>query len=66
MLPPTEALAGGAENEGSRLGLIAPNARVTITTMANNTKLSVLAGKIVEVQPDVRLTCDRAARLPTP
>ena len=48
------------------LGLIAPNARVTITTMANNTKLSLLAGKIVEVQPDVRLTCDRAATLPTP
>jgi hypothetical protein len=48
------------------LGLIAPNARVTITTMANNTKLSVLAGKIVEVQPDVRLVCDRAASLPSP
>jgi len=48
------------------LGLIAPNARVTVTTMANNTKVSVLAGKVVEIQPDVRLICDRAATLPTP
>jgi hypothetical protein len=48
------------------LGLIAPNARVTVTTMANNSRVSVLAGKIVEVQPDVRLICDRTATLPTP
>lgn len=43
--------------------LVAPNARVTITTMATGSKFGLLVGQTVEVQPDVTLWCDRAATL---
>lgn len=47
------------------LGLIAPNAHVTVTTMASATRVPVLAGRTVEVQPDAKLFCDRGATIPS-
>jgi hypothetical protein len=45
------------------IDLIAPGAKVTITTAATGSKFRRLVGQDVEIQPDNRLTCDRSAVL---
>jgi hypothetical protein len=45
------------------IDLIAPTAKVTITTAATGSKFRRLVGQDVEIQPDNRLTCDRSAVL---
>jgi hypothetical protein len=52
------------ERPVSGLALVAPNARVTLTSTAHGTRASLVVGKVVEVQPDVTLYCDRAATIP--
>jgi len=46
------------------LAVIAPNARVTVTSQATPSKVGTLVGSVVELQPDVVLSCDRGAKLP--
>src|SRR5690606_31135906 len=45
------------------LALIAPNARVTVTTMANGTRAPLVVGRTVEVQPDVTLWWERSVAM---
>lgn len=47
------------------LSVVAPNARVTVSTLANESRMGLLVGDVVEVQPDVTLWCDRGSSLPT-
>lgn len=47
------------------VSLMAPNAKVTVTTMTNNSHFGILVGDVVEIQPDVRLWCDRSTSLST-
>jgi hypothetical protein len=46
------------------LAVIAPNARVTVTSQATPSRMGTLVGSVVELQPDVTLACDRGAMLP--
>lgn len=46
------------------ISVLAPNAKVTVTTMANGSRFGLLVGDVIEVQPDVTLWCDRQAQLP--
>lgn len=43
--------------------IIAPNANITVTTMADGSRVGLLVGNRVEVQPDVSLWCDRQSQL---
>jgi len=52
------------ERPVSGLSGIAPKARVTVTSQATPSRMGTLVGSVVELQPDVVLSCDRGAKLP--
>jgi hypothetical protein len=52
------------ERPVSGVSIAAPNARVSVTTMANQSRFGLLVGRVVEVQPDVTVWCDRQTLLP--
>jgi hypothetical protein len=48
----------------SGISLIAPSSKVKVASAANGSKVRLLVGKDVEIEPNVTLVCDRGSTAP--